>query len=110
MAAVGAHARSSRRRLLRARDLSRRRPFMMDGVLFVESDPVGNDGVDAPVPGASRRFVKFRPWQQQEEPSAGPERDLAAFVVGRKSQLAKKRAISPFVEEVDSSSASARGA
>ena len=68
----------------------------VDGVLFVESDPVRNDGVDA---HRARGVSLFRPRQQQQQsPIMRDRRGTSPRLwraVNRNNASASKRAISP---------------
>lgn len=68
----------------------------VDGVLFVESDPVRNDGVDA---HRARGVSLFRPRQQQQQRPIMRDRSGTSprlwRAVNRRSPSASKRAISP---------------
>ena len=76
--------------------LSGSRSLSMDGVLFVESDPVRNDGVDA---HRARGVSLFRPRQQQQQRPIMRDRSGTSprlwRAVNRRSPSASKRAISP---------------
>ena len=67
----------------------------VDGVLFVESDPVRNDGVDA---HRARGVSLFRPRQQQKQPMMRDRSGTSPRLwraVNRRSPSASKRAMSP---------------
>ena len=75
--------------------LSGSRSLSMDGVSFVESDPVRNDGVDAHL---ARGVSLFRPRQQQKQPKIRDRRGTSPRLcraVNRNNASASNRAMSP---------------